>query len=264
MTKIIIEEGEKLKAKKELPLAPLPEYIIVVEDGHQFVVKTFGTTPIRVGENRILIEGAVDYIGITHKKYKTNIQNTEIANEHKRYGVAPQEFIEHFKACEEAGVYVDFKYTYKELAEDITGKTIEEEIEEEPTLLVNSIRTPDGTILTSRHRHDYVCHEDKVTGTRYCLDGGDAYRRINNGGLYVDLAVYSDDSFEKIREGLERGSTGKNHDQDFVWVKLKDMSDAWLGELIPWIEDNQPNNKYKKYYLQEIEYRKEHNIKIEE
>jgi len=135
---------------------------------------------------------------------------------------------------------------------------------EEPTLLVNSIKTPDGTILTSRRRHDFVCHEDRVTGTRYCIDGGDSYRRINPGGPYVDLSVYSDDPFEKIREGLERGNRGKNFDQPFKWVKLKDMSDAWLGELIPWLEDYQPNNKYKKYYLQEIEYRKEHNIKIEE
>lgn len=135
---------------------------------------------------------------------------------------------------------------------------------EEPELLVNSIKTPDGTILTSHHRHDYVCHEDAVTGTRYCLDGGDFYRRILPGGIYQDLSVYSDDPFEKIRESLSRLGRGKNFDQPAKWYALKDMNDNWLAELIPWIEDNQPNNKYKKYYLQEIEYRKENGITVKE
>lgn len=147
------------------------------------------------------------------------------------------------------------------LYEEETTKILEEE---EPILLVNSIRTPDGTILTSRGRHDFVCHDDTVTGTKYCIDGGLEYRRYLPGGVYVDLSVYSDDPFEKIREGLERGGRGKNFDKDFQWYKLKDMNDNWLAELILWLEENQPNNKYKKYYLQEIEYRKENGITIKE
>lgn len=135
---------------------------------------------------------------------------------------------------------------------------------EEPELLVNSIKTPDGTILTSRHRHDYVCHDDSVTGTRYCIDGGLDYRRIIAGGGYQDLSVYSDDPFEKIRESLVRVHRGKNLDQPMKYVVLKYMSDAWLDALIIWIEDNQPNNRYKKYYLQEIEYRKVNGITVKE
>lgn len=250
---------------KDLPLAPLPEYIVVSDPNcnNRYVVKTYGATPIRQGSD-ILITSEVDHISLPIGNYRTGVTNALIGSEDRKYGVAPQEFIEHFKACEEAGEYVNFEYTYKELAEDITGKTVEEEIKEEPTLLVNSIKTPDGTILTSRSRHDFVCHEDKVTGTRYCIDGGVSYRRLIPGGPFLDLSVYSDDPFEKIREGLERVKRDKNFDQPLKWVKLKDMSDAWLSELIPWIEDNQPDNKYKKYYLQEIEYRKEHNIKVEE
>lgn len=138
------------------------------------------------------------------------------------------------------------------------------EAQEEPTLLVNSIKTPDGSVLTSRSRHDYVCHTDKITGTKYCIDGGLDYRRIVTGGVYQDLAVYSDDPFEKIRESLERVHRGKNLDQPSTFVVLKDMNDAWLEALIPWIEDNQPSNKYKKYYLQEIEYRKANGITVKE
>lgn len=144
------------------------------------------------------------------------------------------------------------------------GMELKEAQEKEPELLVNSIKTPDGAVLTSRSRHDYVCHTDKITGTTYCLDGGLDYRRIIAGGGYQDLSVYSDDPFEKIRESLERVHRGKNLDQPMKLVVLKDMSDAWLNALIVWIEDNQPNNKYKKYYLQEIEYRKENGITVKE
>jgi hypothetical protein len=160
-------------------------------------------------------------------------------------------------SCEALDVYNSLRF-YEEIARKnkISAKKHE--------LLVNSIKTPDGTILVSRHVHDFVCHEDSITNTRYCLDGGTEYRRLITSGEYVDLSVYSDDTFEKIRESLERGSSGKNYDLDFAWIKLKDMSDEWLGELIPWLEANQPNNKYKKYYLQEIEYRKENGINVKE
>jgi hypothetical protein len=148
---------------------------------------------------------------------------------------------------------------------ELAGKTIEEEIEEEePTLLVNSIKTPDGTILTSRSIHDFVAHDDTVTGTRYALDGGLNYRRILPGGMYQDLSVYSDDPFEKIRESLSRLGRGKNFDKPAQWFALKEMNDNWLAELIPWLEDHQPNNRYKKYYLQEIEYRKANGITVKE
>ena len=33
------------------------------------------------------------------------------------------------------------------------------------------MRTPDGTILESKHRHDYVTHLD-ANGNEYMLDGG--------------------------------------------------------------------------------------------
>ena len=44
-------------------------------------------------------------------------------------------------------------------------------IKENPKILSNKMRTPDGTILESKHRHDYVTHTD-ANGKEYMLDSG--------------------------------------------------------------------------------------------
>ena len=43
-------------------------------------------------------------------------------------------------------------------------------------LIKNSIRTPDGTVLTSRNIHDYRYHKDK-NQELYFTDGGLSYIR---------------------------------------------------------------------------------------
>lgn len=131
-------------------------------------------------------------------------------------------------------------------------------------LIQNAIQTPDGTILISLSVHDYKSHQDKVTNTYYSIDGGLEYRRISTGGPYLDLSIESGDKFEDIRKSLLRVSRGKNLDQPAKWVKLKDMSNAWLEALIIWIEENQPENFFKPFYLKEIEYRAENNIYVED
>ena len=133
----------------------------------------------------------------------------------------------------------------------------------EPILLHNSIMTPDGTILVSRHRHDFVEHLDK-NGKTYFLDGGLDYRRIGGDNDYEDLAVYSTDEFEKIRCVLERGSRGKNFNKPLRWVRLKDMSDNWLSALLEWLYENQPDNQYRQYYEWELYYRQQNNITVDD
>jgi hypothetical protein len=46
----------------------------------------------------------------------------------------------------------------------------------ENNIVYNAIQTPDGTILQSKHRHDYVEHTDK-NGQYYAVDGGLEYLR---------------------------------------------------------------------------------------
>lgn len=135
----------------------------------------------------------------------------------------------------------------------------------ERKLLVSRIKTPDGTILTSRHVHDYVTHEDK-NGLTYMLDGGDEYQRfyLNDNEPHEDVSIYTDDPFEVIRKHYYRGSRGKNGDEPLKYVPLCEMSDEWiknciiynyeLGEDIFCLSNS--------YYMEELIYRRDKNIEI--
>ena len=126
----------------------------------------------------------------------------------------------------------------------------------EKQLLHSSIRTPDGTILTSKHRHDYVSYVDK-NGLTYILDGGTDYIRTSiNVEKAEDLSLYSDDAHEKLREVISRGGRGKNGDEELKYVLLKDIDDEWLQAIIEYEELNRPNNKYLPVYREEVKFRK--------
>ena len=127
----------------------------------------------------------------------------------------------------------------------------------EKQLLHSSIRTPDGTILTSRHRHDYVSYVDK-NGLTYSLDGGTDYIRTSiNVEKAEDLSLYSDDAHEKLREVISRGCRGKNGDEELKYVLLKDINDEWLEAIIEYEELNRPNNKYLPVYREEVKFREQ-------
>ena len=119
----------------------------------------------------------------------------------------------------------------------------------ERKIVLNRIKTPDGTILTSYHRHNYVSYADN--GELYAVDGGNDYLS-RKGSNYEDLTVYIDDSFEKVRESFHRYNNRENK-----YVSLKDMSDEWLENLITYLEPKQSDEEFPKHlYLKESEYRK--------
>ena len=105
-------------------------------------------------------------------------------------------------------------------------------------IVYSSLRTPDGTILTSTHVHDYVKHLDK-NGKEYMLDGGTDY--------------------QKIREVVGRSGFGKNGDEEFRSSLLKDMNDEWVEASIPFVGKD---SKWARIYQRELDYRKENNIQI--
>ena len=94
-------------------------------------------------------------------------------------------------------------------------------------ILSNKMRTPDGTVLHSKHRHDYVTHTD-ANGKEYMLDGGWDYVRRSAHGDEKLLTVMSDDDHEVIRQVVTWGTYGKNGDETLVHVTIADMSSEHL------------------------------------
>jgi len=136
----------------------------------------------------------------------------------------------------------------------------------ERKLILSRIQTPDGTILTSYHRHDYVTHTDK-NGLEYMLDGGTDYQRVSSHpeAPFKDLSVYSDAPFEEIRQVYCRGGRGKDGTEPLKWVPLCEMSNSWVEACIEYNEERGMGKGFANMmYASEMGYRIKNNIFIEE
>lgn len=127
-------------------------------------------------------------------------------------------------------------------------------------ILVNKIRTPDGTILESRHHHDYKSYVDD-NGEEYMVDGGLEYiRRSVNKEPFEELSVNDDDDFTEIRQVFTWGTYGKDGDQQLKYVHLFCMSTAHIIAIL----DTQTHisQKIRKVFEDELEYRANQGIVI--
>ena len=125
----------------------------------------------------------------------------------------------------------------------------------EPELLVNRILTPDGTILESKHRWDYVNYLD-ANGEMYMVDGGVDYQRVSvNKEPYKDLSLYTDSPFEEIRKHLK---WGVNYDKDMnrlpstEWTPICDLSTEHIQAIL---DNGYGSNKIRKCLETELAYR---------
>lgn len=123
-----------------------------------------------------------------------------------------------------------------------------------PQILSNRMLTPDGTILESLHRHDYVTHLD-ANGKEYMLDGGLDYVRSSANGDEQYLTVYHDDPHEDIRGVVKWGTYGKNGDETLVHVTIADMSTQHLQACLDTVKTMRPS--IYKVMQDEVEYRDE-------
>ena len=100
-------------------------------------------------------------------------------------------------------------------------------------IVANRIRTPDGTILESMHRHDYVTYTD-ANGLEYMVDGGLDYlrRNVHDDAPYQELSVYADDPHELIREVFKWGTRGKDGNQPLKYVPLKDLTSDHIEAIL--------------------------------
>lgn len=134
-------------------------------------------------------------------------------------------------------------------------------------IVYNAIRTPDGTILESKHRHDYVSHIDSLNNQQYVVDGGYDYlrRSIPVGLPYDELSLHASSPFEELRKVLKRGTYGKNGDEELKFIPLSEMSDEHVKNCIKYnINNNGVFSNNVIIYYRELYYRCENNITIEE
>ena len=121
-------------------------------------------------------------------------------------------------------------------------------------LVLNRIRTPDQTVLTSRNRHDFVSHKDK-NGELYYTDGGLSYlKRSVNKEPYEDLSLYSTDSFEKLREGIEWGTYGKSGNEPLHYTSISNMSSNHIKSIL---SQYKLSEYMKEVFEKEISFRSE-------
>jgi hypothetical protein len=128
----------------------------------------------------------------------------------------------------------------------------------------NSIITPDGTILVSTHRHDYVEHTDK-DGYEYFVDGGyDYLRRNRDTNLYLENSLTTDDPHYTIRASFEWGTRGKDGKDKLKMITLCDMTDVHVLNTIQFIKDNKIMYRDCVYQLfkDELAYRIDNSIYV--
>jgi hypothetical protein len=129
-------------------------------------------------------------------------------------------------------------------------------------ILYNAIETPDGTVLVSKHRHDYVSYTDK-NGYTYVVDGGRDYlkRSMAPGAPpYKDLTVYDDGKFETRRKYIYWGS---RYDKDgnllpqAVWKPIMELSIEHIEAIID--TQTQITGIVKDTFVKEFRWRKRNN-----
>ena len=134
-------------------------------------------------------------------------------------------------------------------------KKEKEEVRVRPQILSNRMLTPDGTILESLHRHDYVTHLD-ANGKEYMLDGGLDYVHSSANGDEQYLTAHHDDPHEVIRLLVKWGTFGKSGDEPYKQIKIADMSTEHLQACL----ETQKKTMHPSIYSvmqDEMEYRNE-------
>lgn len=115
----------------------------------------------------------------------------------------------------------------------------------EVDIVCNRIRTPDGTIIESKNRHDYVTHLD-ANGHTYMVDGGKDYLRRNviPEAPHEELSVYSDAEHAVIREAMKWGTRGVNGDQPLRYVALMDMDEGHIRACLDTQHQMRPSYRW--------------------
>jgi hypothetical protein len=121
-------------------------------------------------------------------------------------------------------------------------------------ILRNALITPDGTVIESTFRHDYVTYED-ANGKTYMVDGGKDYLRRSANGDEVDDSVLMSDPHEKRRLAFFWRSFGKDGKGPIQTRPLAELSDNHIEAILE--TQLQIRGRYPEtLMLAELEYRR--------
>ena len=118
----------------------------------------------------------------------------------------------------------------------------------QPKLIYNAIKTPDGTILESRDRHDYKTHKD-ANGKTYMIDGGLSYIRCSTHEDQESLAKTDDEPHEVQRDVLKWGTYGIDGTEKLRHVKISEMEDGHIKAVL---KECNPAEVYKNCMEKEL------------
>jgi hypothetical protein len=127
-------------------------------------------------------------------------------------------------------------------------------IDQEAKIICNKIKCLKCLdIIISHHVHDFK----SCKCTSVSVDGGRSYTRrlFQDPDDYVDLTVYSTAPYRVIRENVYRGSRGVTGYSPLAWIKLSEIDDSYLANLISYCESEGDTSGDYQYYLKERDYR---------
>ena len=123
-------------------------------------------------------------------------------------------------------------------------------------ILYNAIRTPDGTILHSKHVHDYITYTDK-NGYEYMIDGGNEYLRYNvvKEAPPTFLTVYDDGKHETRRQYIY---WGVNYTKEMIllpktlWKPIMELNTDHIQAIL---DGNYGGEHIRELLKEELNYR---------
>lgn len=128
-------------------------------------------------------------------------------------------------------------------------------MEKEDFLVRFAYKTPDGTLLESRHVHDYRSHED-ANGKIYMIDGG-IFGYYTRSSVNLDecenLCVYYSDGHEIVRDVKFWGTQGKSGKEETRVISVAEMD---FGHLLALVEGNFGSERARRIFKDEIDYRR--------
>ena len=136
-------------------------------------------------------------------------------------------------------------------------------VDHDSNLLAVKLICPDGTVLQSRYRHDYVEHRDAVTGEVYMIDGGRYTPRATYDSECQLMFVYEEDDHSFVREEFEWGMW--DEERGYIFVPIGKLSSPHVENLetyflvyfdrVPqWLKNEQNYRKANNIFIEEYDY----------